>query len=234
LIIMTTLPLVVMAFLEDALRPVDLQTNVLEVTGADQAVPGMAVMFSFFLVNSVAFNFFREHGWNTWDRLRTSRATSAEIIAGLTTVPFGAVVAQQAILVLGGGWLFGLTVRGSYAALALVIVALALCVVTLGLALVGACRTIVQLDTYATVGTMMIAGLGGALAPQSTLPAWARVVAPGVPSYWAMRAYHEVILGAAGVTDVMPLVAVLAGFSLVFASLARAFLRFDDKKIRFV
>ena len=39
-------------------------------------------MNGFYIVGMTSFAFFAEYGWHTWDRLRASRATSAEIIVG--------------------------------------------------------------------------------------------------------------------------------------------------------
>src|SRR5580658_10523786 len=52
------------------------------VSGADFVVPAEAVTFIFFIPGFIGMSFFREHGWATWDRLRASSATSAEIMFG--------------------------------------------------------------------------------------------------------------------------------------------------------
>jgi ABC-2 type transport system permease protein len=74
LVFMILMPLVVMAFVKPAFR-FALQHTHPGANGAEQAVPGMVVMFGFFAVGMTGFAFFREHGWNTWDRLRASWAT---------------------------------------------------------------------------------------------------------------------------------------------------------------
>src|SRR5580765_3270289 len=95
------MPLVVMAFLKPALR---LTTMAIDVhgNGAEQAVPGVTVMFAFLLVSQVGMTFFRDHAWRTWDRLRSSPAGSAEIMAGKVVMPV-LVFAVVLTCLLGGG-----------------------------------------------------------------------------------------------------------------------------------
>lgn len=76
------MPLIVMAFIKPTYRVALIEEGYVDANGAEQAVPGFAIMFAFFLVGAVSFSFFREHGWNTWERLRASSTTSAEVMAG--------------------------------------------------------------------------------------------------------------------------------------------------------
>ncbi|MCW8098725.1 ABC transporter permease [Streptomyces tauricus] len=52
------------------------------VNGAELAVPGMTVMFSFFMAGLVTESVFREHGLNTWARLRVSPLRDTELMTG--------------------------------------------------------------------------------------------------------------------------------------------------------
>ena len=81
------------------------------------------------------------------------------------------------------------------------------------------------------MGTLLLGGLGGALTPVESLPAWAQTIAPGVPSYWAMRGYRSVILDGGGLSEVWLPVAVLLGFALAFAAMARVLFKVDDTKV---
>src|SRR5687768_3897932 len=189
LIIMIVMPLVVMAFIKPAFRASLLLNGVEGVNGAEQAVPGTAVMFAFFLLGNLGFGVFREHAWFTWERLRASPASPAEIMAGKVVVPLLTLLLQLGMLFGVGGALYGLHVRGSMLGMILVIGALAICLVSLGALLLAVCRSVMQLNAATNIGTMVFAGLGGAITPLSVLPEWARTVAPITPSYWAMRGF---------------------------------------------
>jgi ABC-2 type transport system permease protein len=235
LIVLTAMPLMLMAFIKPAVRAEvagDYGGAALgvPVNGAEQAVPGMAVMFSFFLVTNVGYTVFREHGWQTWDRLRVSVLRPAELVAGRVATMLLVALAQLAVLFGVGGLLYGLRVRGSYLGLAAVAAALALCMVCFGLALVALCRTMMQVNAVANLSALLFAGLGGALTPVSALPAWARPVAPASPSFWAMRGFRAVLLDGAGPAGVLVPVAVLLGFSGLLVTVGAMFFRFDDEK----
>ncbi|SDF98802.1 ABC-2 type transport system permease protein [Sinosporangium album] len=231
LLVRTVMPLLLMGFMQPLFRTALQAENVEGATGAEQAVPGMAVMFTFFLVNLVGFGVFREHGWKTWDRLRAGLARPGEIVAGRVAVPLGVAMLQLAVVFAAGGWLYNLRVRGSWPALVVVGAALALCVVLFGMALVALCRTVAQLAVFANLAALLFAGLGGALTPLSMLPDWASPLAPAVPTYWAMRGFTTVVLDGGGLAAVLTPVAVLLAFSLGFAVLTLAFFRLEHRKI---
>ena len=119
------MPLIVMAFIKPVFRYM-VAPNISGVNGSEQAVPGVTVMFSMFLVGSVGFGFFREYGWGTWERVRASWASPAEIMVGKTLVPMLQSALQLGVLFGVGGVLLGLHVRGSL--IALVLVAAAFCI----------------------------------------------------------------------------------------------------------
>ncbi|HTD10014.1 MAG TPA: ABC transporter permease [Solirubrobacteraceae bacterium] len=225
------LPLLLMPFLRPAFKLALTLEGVQGATGAEQVVPGMAVTFGFFLVSNVSLGFYREHGWNTWDRLRVSTGSAADIVVGKMVVPLLQAVAQFVVLfVLGGAWM-GLHVRGSWLALCAVGAAFGFYLVTTGLAVTALCRTSMQATAVANIGALLLAGLAGALVPYKLLPAWAHYISPAVPSYWAMEGYRHAILGGSG--NVTTPIVVLLGFSGVSAFIAAIRLRLGDSKAGF-
>lgn len=231
LIIMTGMPLVVMAFIKPAFRASLLLTGAPGANGAEQAVPGTSVMFAFFMVGNLGFGVFREHGWNTWERLRASPASPGEIMIGKMAVPMLTLLIQLGVLFGVGGALFGLHVRGTLLGLILLIGALAVCLVSLGALLLAVCRTVMQLNAATNLGTMVFAGLGGAITPLSVLPRWARVIAPATPSYWAMRGFRSVTISDGGLSSVVLPIGVLIAFGVGFAALAALRFRMEETKI---
>jgi ABC-2 type transport system permease protein len=230
-VLLVLMPLVGMVFMKAAFRPTLVAEGVAQANGAEQAVPGMLVTCAFLLVSYVGYGFYREHAWHTWDRLRASPATTAEIMLGKALGSL-ALALLQLVLVFGlGSLLMGLHVRGSWAGVAVVGTAFGAFVVSAGLAVAAVCRTVMQANTIAYLGTLALAGLGGALVPQSLLPSWANAVAPAVPSWWAMRGYRAAILDR-GAPAVLSAGVLLAG-ALVLALFAVWRMRFDEKKTGF-
>ena len=106
-------PIITTAFLKPAFRPALVAHGFTHANGAEQVVPGQAVMAAFFVVSLVTFSFFAEHGWATWDRVRASRATSLEIIAGKSLPRVAVAIVQLGGLLVAGVLVFGLHIRGS-------------------------------------------------------------------------------------------------------------------------
>ncbi|MGW6459219.1 ABC transporter permease [Streptomyces sp. NPDC055078] len=231
LIVRTVMPLLIMGFMQPLFRVALRADDVRDATGAEQAVPGMAVMFLFFLVSVVGFGMFREHGWNTWDRLRAGPSRPYELVAGRVVVPLAVAVVQLAVVFGAGGLLFGLRVRGPYLALVVVGVPLALCVVMFGMALVSLCRTVAQLTVFSNLAALLFAGLGGALTPRSALPEWALPLAPAVPSHWAMRGFSTVVIDGGGVGAVLLPAGMLCVFAAGLTAVTLAFFRIDHRKV---
>jgi len=229
-VIFTAMPLAVMAFVKPSFRFALVAQGHPGVNGAEQAVPGMTVMFALFLMGNVGFSFFREHGWGTWERLRASWATPTQIMVGKVAVPLFQAVVQLVVLFGLGGALYSLHVRGSLIALTAVAGAFCVCVVALGLALLAICQTVLQLNAIANLGAIVLAGIGGAIAPATALPGWARTVAPATPSYWAMRGFRSVILDGGGLGDVALPAVVLLAFAAAFFFVAAVRFRFEQTK----
>jgi ABC-2 type transport system permease protein len=234
LLVLLVFPAITIAFLKPALRPALIQAGYPHATGAEQVVPGQAVMSAFFLVSLVTLSFFAEHGWATWDRLRASAATSLDIVAG-KAVPRVAIGIAEFVVVLGAGVLvFDLSIRGNALALFPLVVAFSVCLVLLGVAATAVSRTAQQANAFAFTGMVLFGAIGGAFVPLNVLPGWARTIAPITPTYWAMRGMRSVVLEGRGFGAVGAPIAVLLGMSVLFVLVALRRFRFDETKTGFV
>jgi len=230
-LLMIGMPLLLTAFAKPAFQAALIASGERGANGAEQAVPGMAVLFSFFLSAVVGMQLYRDHGWHTWDRLRASPAAPVEILLGKLLPPLCLALFQLLALFGLGVVLFELQVAGSWWALGAVGISLALCTLTLGLAIAATTSSILQVNALANLSALLLAGLGGAVTPSSTLPSWAAYLAPASPGHWAMRGFQEVIVGAGGLAEVVVPVAVLLAFCGVFCAVAAHRLRFDERKV---
>jgi ABC-2 type transport system permease protein len=229
LIFVLVVPVLVMYILRGGVGAILQALGYHGTSGVDFAVPAQVVTFIFFIPAFIGMSFFREHGWATWDRLRASSATSAEIMIG-KVVPMCILGVLQLAVVFSVGVGLGLHVRGSAVGVALVAMALVLCVGTLGLAVVAVFRTMGQVNAFGNVGSVALAGLGGALMPLAVLPRWVHDIAPATPQYWAMRGFNSLILDGGRVTAVLLPVVVLVAFATGFSLIALWRLRFIDTK----
>lgn len=200
-------------------------------SGAEFAVPGMAVSFAAFGVGYAGFAFFRDHGWGTWERLRASPATPLSILTGKVVPSVLVTSAQLALLLALGGPLFGLRVTGSWWAIAVLVVVLAVTLNAFGLTVTAVARTSQQLNALGSIGGMAMAMLGGSFVPYAVMPGWAQAVAPATPTYWGMQGLQDVILDGGGIGDVLVPVAMMLAFGAGFALLAAMRFRFEETKI---
>lgn len=232
LIIMTIAPLGFMAFSERSFGlALQLQYPGEGISGAAFIVPGGAVLFSGFMVGNIGFWTFREHGWGTWERMRAADVSTAELLVGKTVVPVLTLAIQLVVLLGGGFLLFGLELTGTWPAFLLVAATLALMEVALGFLLLAVCRSVMQLNAITNAGTLVLGGLGGAMAPIELMPGWAQAIAPITPAYWAMQGFRKVTMDGAGVTDVLGSVGVLLLFGVVFAVVAVSRFEVESSKV---
>jgi ABC-2 type transport system permease protein len=233
IMVLIVFPLILMAFLKPTFALALTANGYPGANGSEPVVPGQTVVNSFYIVGMTSFAFFAEYGWNTWDRLRASNATSLEIILG-KAIPLFAVSAAQFLVIFAIAIpLFSLHSRGPLVALVPLIAAFATCLVMLGVMITAVCRTIQQVNALAFGGLVLFGALGGALVPFEVLPAWARAVAPATPTYWVMRGFRSVILVGQGVSATLLPCCVLLGMSAVFAIIALRRFRFSDAKVSF-
>jgi ABC-2 type transport system permease protein len=234
LLVLVVFPIITIAFLKPALQPALAQSGYPGASGAEQVVPGQAVMSAFFLVSLVTLAFFAEHGWTTWERLRATPVSSLDIVMGKALPRVAVGIAELTLILAAGVVLFDLEVRGAPAALLPLIVAFSVCLVLLGVAATALSRTAQQASAFAFTGMVLFGAIGGAFVPFSVLPAWAQAIAPVTPTYWAMRGMRSVVLDGQGLGGVVLPAVVLLGMSGLFALVALVRFRFEDTKTGFV
>lgn len=231
-VLMTLVPLVLMPFMVPACKTMLLSEGYAFATGAEQAVPGMAVLFSFLSVQVIVQSFFREHMWGTWPRLRASAASAADVVLGKVVVAY-AVQAIQLLAVLAlGSALFSYHPEGDPAAVVAVALLFAAVLAAFGVALSLWCPSEGAALSVANLAGMLMAGLGGTICTVASFPDWARPLAKLSPAYWALDAVRAVSLDGAGLADIAPQLAALAAFLVVVVvlSMVRCLMGIDGKK----
>ncbi len=219
-VVTIAMPLLLAPFLVPAARAQLHLAGYTHANGSEQVVPGVAVMFAFMSSQLVGTLFFREHAWGTWDRLRASPASTLDIVLGKVAPLFAVQLAQAFLLLWLGGLLFGYHPNGSPVALVTVVTALAAMLVAFGVMLVALFSTMDMALVLGNLGGLVMAGLGGALTPVSSLPGWARTIAHGTPAYWALDALRAITLDHGGLGDVAEALGVLGLFTLLFGAVA--------------
>jgi ABC-2 type transport system permease protein len=224
------IPLLTMAVMRPTGKEILVSQGFEGANGAEQIVPGFAVMFAFFWIPFIGRNFLVEHGWGTWERLQTTPAGAARIMVG-KLLPAFVIIGVQFTLLFGVGVLvFDMDSAGPLLALVLVVLPLITTILALTVVLVAVCRTLAQIDAIGNLATLVFACLGGSLTPVAVLPQWAQDIAPATPAYWALKACRSVILEGDGVSAVLAPAGVLLLFTAGFAVIAVARFRIGEVK----
>lgn len=218
-VLLVLMPLGFLAFVSDGL-----------VGGPGQSVPGILTLFAFLGLYNVGLAFFREHGWGTWERLRMLPVTMPQIMVGKIAPLVGMYLVQSTVLLLAGYWFFGMPMNGAAATLVVVVLVVIAAMSALGLLLVAFCRTMNQVAAAANVGGLVLAGLGGALAPVSSFPGWAQALARISPVYWALLALRGVMIEGDSLSEVAGPLVVLLAIAVVAATLG--LVRFDSTQVK--
>lgn len=219
-IVMTVIPLVFVPFLMPGARAQLASTGHPGVTGAEYAVPALAVLFALLCVQQVVTTFYREQQWKTWDRLCVSPASLASLLMGKSLTAFAAQVLQLVTVLGGGALFFGYRPNGSLLGVLVIAVVFSVAMVSFGVLLLSLFRTQEQALVACNVVAMMMAGLGGAFGPVVALPEWIQTVAPVSPAYWALQAMSALSLDGAPLTDVLVSAGVLLCFAFGFLAIS--------------
>ena len=116
-LILTVIPLVLIPFMMPAFKSMLLADGYTGATGAEQAVPSMAILFSFLAVQNIIGSFFNEHSWGTWERLEASPTSRASILTGKALVAYIMQTVQITVVLVLGAAIFGYHPKGSLVAL---------------------------------------------------------------------------------------------------------------------
>jgi ABC-2 type transport system permease protein len=198
--------------------------------GAEQSVPGMVVLFSFTSTTILGGAFFREHLWNTWERLRASPALPFEIIVGKCGPVYVLSLCQLSVVWFVGITAFHLKISGSLITIAILNGFLSWATLGIGMALVALCRTIDQIGIIGNMGSMVLGGLSGAFMPID-LHSGMGMVARCSPLFWALSAYQSVIFDGKGILDNTFTFLLLFGFGAAGFLIGLMRFRMSDTKI---
>jgi len=196
-------------------------------TGFEQSSPGQLVTWVLITLIGTAEVFVGERLGGTLRRLLTTPTSKAAILGGKVLGRLGMGLAQMALLIAFGAFVFGVNWGRSPAALVAVALAFALAAVALGVLLGTLAKTRGQASGLTVLFSMLMAALGGAWWPlEITPPIYQKVVAV-LPTTWAMTGFNDVILRGQGVRAVMPEVGILLGFAVLFFTVGVWRFRFE-------
>lgn len=184
--------------------------------GFEQASPGQLVTWVLITLIGAAEVFVNERLGGTLRRLFVTPTSKATILSGKIAGRLAMGIVQMTLLIGFGALAFGVNWGRSPLALALIVLAFALAAVALGVLLGTFARTRSQAAGLTILFSMLTAALGGAWWPLEVTPPLYQKVVQVLPTTWAMKGFTDVIMRGQTVVGVLPEVAVLLGFALLF------------------
>jgi ABC-2 type transport system permease protein len=183
--------------------------------GTAQDVTGQLVLSSTLALQIVGMSLLSERAWRTWEMLRTTPATAAELLIGKAIPVLAVLLLQQAVVIGYGVAVAGLSVTGPPFLLPLAMLVWSITLLAAGSLLATLVRSHSQLAVLTDIGAIVLATLGGALLPVGMMPAIAQHVAPASPGYWAVGMLKAAVRGDAagtlGPAVLLSAIAVAAG-----------------------
>jgi ABC-2 type transport system permease protein len=192
-----------------------------------QSVTGNGVLF--ILMNCMASGgvaLVRERRQNTLARLLISPMKPWQIVLG-KTIGVYLIGLAQAVIVFGFGWFWGVFEGVDMLGVTLVTMLLILVGCALGLVMSALARREETVEALSSPVALVISALGGALFPVELSPPLLKTISKLLPTGWAMDAYHALVWDARGTLEILPHLAVLAGFAVVLLGIGVWRLRFD-------
>jgi ABC-2 type transport system permease protein len=186
-----------------------------------QTIPGYTVMYVFFIITSLAGSIRSERLFGTFRRLLSAPISRANLLGGKLLATMLVGLLQVFLLFGAGALLFGLRLGNDPLAFFLLTLALVAAATAVGLA-----AATTRLSGGVLAAPLIIAALlGGSMFPLDLMPPFLRVLSRFVPHSWALTGYQNLMVRGLGIQEVLPQIAVLAGFAVLFFLIALR--RFD-------
>jgi len=191
-----------------------------------QNVPGWTLFGVFFIAQTLATSLLEEKKVGTFRRLLVAPMSRAALLLGKLT-PFLIVNLVQIVLMFAVG-VFIMPLVGApklelgsrSEALILVSLAASLAATGLGLLIAALTKTAEQISGLGTLVVVTMAALGGVMVPRYIMPDFMQTIGLISPHAWALTAYQDVLVRGYDIAHILPEVAALMGFTVVFFGIA--------------
>ncbi|MFD0714409.1 ABC transporter permease [Paenibacillus sp. GCM10027626] len=188
-----------------------------------QVVPGYTVMFVFFIMITMVTRFIKEKESGSTARLRSTSMHPLHYLIGMWIPHIIVVLVQSAVLLTFGHFVYGLHL-GDLSAILVLVVSLALCGTSFGLALSLLVNSENQGVAFTQIIAMGGAVLGGLWFPIELMPDIVQQIGRFLPQFWAQKGLQDVMIRGANIGGVWPSIVILLAFAS--AGLLVAWLRF--------
>jgi len=194
--------------------------------GFNQAVPGILVMFIMMIaLTNGALSIFLERKSGVLKRLAATPLTRKEITLGKWLGKWYITILQMVYGMIIGWLLFKIHWGNHIFAIVGILLVWAAFNAALAVLLGSFAKSEGQVSLYSTVGSLLLAALGGCWWPIEITPQWMQNLANFLPTGWIMDAMHKLMYFGSHLQDVL-----LNIFALVVLSIIALILAFNKFK----
>lgn len=162
--------------------------------------------------------------WGVLDRVLAGPTSPAAVVGGLALGQLAVAGLQAVVIVAATALLFDVD-WGDPVATTAVVLLFSLVAAAAGLLLGAVLRNEEQVGGVAIPLSLALAAIGGCMVPLELFPDPLRALANVTPHAWGNLAFAEIVRRDGGIGDVLPNLAVLAGFAIVLGTVAAVALR---------
>lgn len=189
---------------------------------------GMGVQFILLMGVDMAIGLLTMRRLGLWKRLRAAPLSRTKLLGSrIASTALIALIVFAVIYAVAFG-LFGVRIEGSVPGFAAVLVAFALLTASFGLLVAALGKTPEASRGLAILATLLLVMLGGAWVPSFIFPAWLQTASLFVPTRWAIDGLDAMTWRGLGLDAAVMPVAVMLGFTVVFAALAIARFEWEE------
>ena len=192
-----------------------------------QNVPGYTIYGIFWIVNLLAVSVLREKREGTFRRLLVAPMSRTIMLIGKWMPYYLINIIQIAIMLGVSSLLFKMSLGHSVGGLIIVSLAAAAAATGLGVLVATLAHTEAQISGLTVLLLLTLSVLGGCFIPRFIMPEWLRTVGQITPHAWALDAYQDLLVRGYNFWEVLPKVAVLGAFAVIFFGIGVWRFRFE-------
>lgn len=199
-----------------------------KVSSFDRSLPGFAILFALFGLNTTAASILQEKDDGTFRRLLIAPIPRYALLGGKLVAQFVITLFQLTMLFTIGYLVFKLNV-GSWQVIALLLISTSIATTGLGMLLVSLLKTRRQLTPVVTLTTLVTSAIGGSWWPLWSEPPWMQQIAKIGVTAWALEGLNGVMVFGKSFAEVKFDILGLLGYGLICFLLALRLFRFQEK-----
>jgi ABC-2 type transport system permease protein len=189
---------------------------------------GMGVQFILLMGVDTAVGLLMMRRLGLWKRLRAAPLSRAKLLGSrIASTALIALIVFTIIYAVAFAF-FKVRIEGSVIGFVAVLIAFALLTASFGLLIAALGKTPEATRGLAILATLLLVMLGGAWVPSFIFPAWLQTVSLFVPTRWAIDGLDAMTWRGLGLDAAVLPVAVMLGFTAIFAVLAIARFQWDE------